>query len=221
MRDVVSHIAEIHGHLATEQVNHRRCAALVVDMLHGKSAAPYEHDHYQVRQTAGAARCIGYFDRTCANIRNQVAQRLHCWEHGCADPKHQRVTADDADRCEVLHRVIAHRLDVRQHRQLRHRGDKQGVAIGTGPGHCLGRNRTPCAGAILHHELLPGHLCQAFGCNTRDGIGIATSGKGNNHPHRALRPGLCSSRTRDSIDQHQRGRAAKGSEPDRLRNALN
>ena len=92
--------------------------------------------------------------------------------------QHGRVEHRHADRREILDRVVGQvAAQGRVDRDRAHRGEEQGVAVGVGLGHVLGRDRAVRARPVLDDDGLSEQRSQPLGEQARDEIGGAAGGE--------------------------------------------
>ena len=110
--------------------------------------------------------------------------------------QHLRRNAEQADRREILHRVVAHLGDRRERRDGRRRRPQEGVAVRRRAGDRLGRDAAVAADAVLDDELLAERLAEPAAREPRHDVDVAAGRERHQDLGRPLRPGLGRGRRR-------------------------
>ena len=115
--------------LPGDDVGHRRHAAAIRHVLRLGADLLQEHFHEQMVRRRCAGGAVAHLAVLAFDQLDQVRQRRRA-DVRVGDQRELR-RADEADRREVLHRVVGQLLvDARPDRQRRHRREKQRVAVG-------------------------------------------------------------------------------------------
>ena len=180
-------VEEAHRHLA---VHHRKDGgrrAAIGHVLQAHAGALLEDHAREVEAAADAARAVGELARLGARLRHQVGDGRG--RIGGGDDQHVGESAGDADRHEVLQRIVARRLveaDVEHRRTLR--GQQQRVAVGRGACAFHGPHEAARAALVVDHDRLAERLGELIGVGAPDDVGAGARREGYDHADRALRP---------------------------------
>ncbi len=135
--------------------------AAVRDVHHVDARRSLERLHRDVLRAAVAARGIvdlpGPALREQHELGNGLRRQIVAHHHDPGDGRHH------AHRHEVLHRVVRHLPDVRDHGEDAVVQHADGVAVGRGALHPLGADRPCGAGLVLDDDLLAHVLAHLLG----------------------------------------------------------
>ena len=106
------------------------------------------------------------------------------------DDQNVRIGPHDADRSEILDRIVRRLRHRWNDRDLRRGPHQQGLPVGRRASDRFRRDRTGRAWPILHDEQLAERLAEGLGDQPGNAVGVTAGGKGNDDPHRLLRPNL-------------------------------
>ena len=135
---------------------------------------------------AGAGRGVVELVRVGFDVRHELRERFGRYRG--MDTQHKRVGGNHRDRGKVAQAVVIDLLHQRHDQQIGCGANEPGIAIGRSPGDEFGGNGTAGTDPVLHHEGLAKTAAQAFGCDTRQGVGVTTGGEGHHQPHWFVRP---------------------------------
>ena len=216
-------IAEVHLDGLREHGLQRLLAATKRHMDHVEVLQPPEPRRRQMVVGRRSAARIGDLARVGAGIVDELAQRrIRRILRGDED---HSVGARDADRHQILERLVVDPLGERQHGEERAADEQDGVAVGGRMQCVVDADGAASSGLVLDVECLPEHLAEAVGGEARHGVGDAARRVGHHHLHGAGRPGLrhgrrrrtrrisCTPRLRPSIVAAALPRSPLGTEP--------
>ncbi len=146
-------------------------------------------------ECAGAAVRIGQLVGLRLHVIDKLLQRLD--RQARVHDEHERIGADIADRCEILHRIVGHLHHGRENRDLRQRGPEQRVAVGGRVRDRFGGDRSHSAGPIFNDELLSKLLAEALPDDPRHAIAVPARGERHDDLDGAIGPALGASRPHD------------------------
>ena len=181
---------EHRRHVAADDVGERRRGAAIAHRVHFQSRALEEQRHQQIADAARpAAAGISELLRTRLHIGDELLQRLD--RQLAVDDQHLRAGADQADRREVLHRVVGRLAERRERSKPCRCRPRRSVCPSARRAHDIRRReRAHGADAVLDHELLAEHLGEPRAGDAREIVDIAAGGEADQHAHRLLRPVL-------------------------------
>ncbi len=188
LRQRVRQARKVDRHLPADDSGHRRRPALVGYVHHLQTGALEKHDHRQVAIGGDAAGGVGDCLWPLANIGNKLGQGLdrQARMHGQSG----RTGRDEADRREILHRVVARVQDRRHDGDNRQAAHEQRIAVGRRACRRLSADRATRASPVLDDELLSEHLAEALPNDPGDAVGNSARRIGHDDPDRPLRPRL-------------------------------
>ncbi len=166
---------EIDRDVAADQIGERRRAAAIGHVRELDAAHHLEQHGAEMDAAADAGGGVVELARILLGERDQL--RDAACRQIRVDQHDQRAGADQADRREVLARIVADVLvERRVDRQRAGPADDQGVAVGRGLGDRPRRGRAAGAGAVLDHDLLAERLAHLLGRDAREQI-VAAAGR--------------------------------------------
>ncbi len=171
--------ADQHADMAAEQIVERGACALVGDVRELHAGPVGEQLDREMIEGAGAGRPVRDRRRRLLADLDQLGERTG----GKARMHHDQVRGrgDDADRVEVLARIVAEVLHEAGRRPDRRAGHhQQRVAVGRGLRDRAGRDRAAGAAAVVDDDLLAEDFAHLVGDAARRGAGAA-AGRERNH----------------------------------------
>ena len=129
----------------------------------------------------------GFFARVVHELLQRRERRILRHDH------HHAVGAGDADRDEILQRLVVHLLRQREHGKERAADEQDGVAVARQAHRIVDADRAAGADLVLDDEGLAQRLGQPVSGEARHGVGDAAGAVGNHNLHRTGRPLLAKS----------------------------
>ena len=162
-----------HGDAAGDHVGERGNAAAIGNVLRLGVDPLEKHLHEKAMRRRCSRAGIAELTGPAPDERDQLGKRVGA-ERGIGDQRKLR-GADEADRREILHRVIGQRLvDVRSDRKRRHRCDENGMAVGCGSRNRLGCDDRAGARTVVHDHRAPELVLELLRQQARENVGAAT-----------------------------------------------
>ena len=166
---------------------------------------------------ADAGRGIGELARIGLGVGDQLLDVFR--RHRRMHHQHQRAGADQADRLEILARVVADiAVERRIDRQRPGAAEHQRVAVRRGLGDRARRDRAARAAAVLDHDLLAEHRAHLVGGDTRHDV-VAAAGRVGHH-QRDRPVGVVALRRGRRCGRHGPSKSQQGQAPSARRHAL-
>ena len=130
----------------------------------------------------------GRGERILAGIRAQQRDQLRnvLRRNRGIDDQHVRIDREQADRREILQRIVGDFLHVGADRDRSARARQQGVSVRGLFGCELRADRPACTGLVVHDERLPEHGYELFRHHPRGEVGRLSRRPGDDDPDRVV-----------------------------------
>ena len=140
-------------------------------------------------QTADVRGCVAQLAWLPAHVRDEVSDAVD--RHAGMHDQGKRICSDDADRREILNRIVVDLGHCGNDRDLRQRRQQERMAVRRRPCHCLRGKGTAGTRSVLDDELRTIGVAEALGDDASYSVAAPTRRERNDDPNRLLRPSLC------------------------------